>query len=248
MEINEQQGFWRLASNYQPFAVWKLIWQTNALGTTGKCQNVFAADWPNWLSLNSCWNISGVLCPLLATPPNLIYTKLMQILRMLLDRPFEYNQLIEGSPWNGHFSYHCITPQVHLTHMRKLDLSRLRGMLKKLKSSGKIRNIAERRSQIFYETHISLIGWHWFILFAVQAYSLSSKLPIRKYTNCTVSLLERHFPMPLRCTEKYQFFLTLLHRGSNLPPGGKFYPSWSKFNDAVVHFSTAQVSKQKHRG
>jgi len=45
-----------------------MICQTNVLGTTWKCQNVFAADWQHWLSLNSCWNISGV-APLLANPP-----------------------------------------------------------------------------------------------------------------------------------------------------------------------------------
>jgi len=27
--------------------------------------------------------------------------------------------------------------------------------------------------------------------------------------------------------------------------GGKFYLSWGKFNDAVVHFSTALMSKQR---
>ena len=46
-----------------------LICQTNALGTTWTCQNVFAEDWQSCLRLASCWNISGVLCPLLATTP-----------------------------------------------------------------------------------------------------------------------------------------------------------------------------------
>jgi len=54
-----------------------------------KSQNVFAADWQNWLSLNSCWNISGDLyfARSWQLPLNLIYTRLMQVLRMLLDRP-----------------------------------------------------------------------------------------------------------------------------------------------------------------
>jgi len=52
-----------------------------------KCQKVFAVDCQNLLSLSSCWKTSGVLCPLLATHPlNCIYTQLMQILRMLLNR------------------------------------------------------------------------------------------------------------------------------------------------------------------
>ena len=45
-----------------------LICQTNALGATWTCQNVFAAGRPNWLQLASWWNISSVLCPFLATP------------------------------------------------------------------------------------------------------------------------------------------------------------------------------------
>jgi len=45
-----------------------LICQTNALGTTWTCQSVFAADWQSCLWLASCWNISSVLCPLLAIP------------------------------------------------------------------------------------------------------------------------------------------------------------------------------------
>jgi len=32
----------------------------------------------------------------------------MQILRMLFKRP-QKTQLLEGSPWKGHFSYACIT-------------------------------------------------------------------------------------------------------------------------------------------
>jgi len=30
---------------------------------------------------------------------------------MLLHRPHKRNQLLEGSPWNGHLSYACITPK-----------------------------------------------------------------------------------------------------------------------------------------
>ena len=47
-EVTEQQGFWRLGSNYRTFAIWIcfssvifwLICQTNAIGTIWKCQNV----------------------------------------------------------------------------------------------------------------------------------------------------------------------------------------------------------------
>jgi len=49
----------------------------------------------------------------------------MQILRMLLDRRFVKNQLLEGSPRNDHFSYDYITPQVHLPYTGKIDLSRV---------------------------------------------------------------------------------------------------------------------------
>jgi len=41
---------------------------------------------------------------------------------MMLDRPDKNNQLLEGSPWNGHYSYACITPEVHLPYMDKIDM------------------------------------------------------------------------------------------------------------------------------
>jgi len=44
----------------------------------------------------------------------------MQILRMLLNRPDKKNV----STWNGHFWYACITPDLHLSYMGKIDLSR----------------------------------------------------------------------------------------------------------------------------
>jgi len=67
--------------------VW-LVCQTNALGTTWKCRNIFAAHWQNW-PLISCWNTQVYFVRSWQLPSNLIYTKLMQILRMLLDRPFK---------------------------------------------------------------------------------------------------------------------------------------------------------------
>jgi len=72
-----------------------LIYQTNALGITWTCKNVFAAVWRSCLRLSSWWNISGVLCSLLARPPWFHKTTVMQILRMLLERPHKY-QLLEG--------------------------------------------------------------------------------------------------------------------------------------------------------
>jgi len=44
----------------------------------------------------------------------------------------------------------------------------------------------------------------WFTLLAVQTYNLNSSY-LRKHTNCTISLQERHFPTPLRHIEKQQF-------------------------------------------
>jgi len=70
--------------------------------------------------------------PAPGTPLNFIYTKPMQILRMLLQRPHQKNQLLEGSSWNGHFSYACITPQVHLPYTGKIDLSRVKNINQKL--------------------------------------------------------------------------------------------------------------------
>jgi len=57
-----------------------LICETNALGTTWTCQNVFAADWQSCLWLVSCWKISSVICPLLAMPrpPPLYFIVYMQ--------------------------------------------------------------------------------------------------------------------------------------------------------------------------
>jgi len=76
--------------------VW-LIWQINAMNTTGKCQNVFSVDRKNWLSLNSCWNTSHVVRPLLAKKSLTWYIQsCVQILRMLLDRPFKKISLSKG--------------------------------------------------------------------------------------------------------------------------------------------------------
>jgi len=63
-----------------------LIRQTNTLGTAWTCQSVFAAYRQSWLWLASCWSISSVLCRFVQSP-QLDYTTLMQILRMLLERP-----------------------------------------------------------------------------------------------------------------------------------------------------------------
>jgi len=40
--------------------------------------------------------------------------------------------------------------------------------------------------------------WHWFTLLVVQAYKLSWKLFMQTHTNCTISFLECHFPIPSR--------------------------------------------------
>ena len=39
------------------------------------------------------------------------------------------NQLLEASPWNSHFSYDYITPQVYLLYAGKTDLSRVRRII-----------------------------------------------------------------------------------------------------------------------
>jgi len=45
---------------------------------------------------------------------------------------FQKNNLLEGSPWNGHFSYDYITPQFHLPYTGKIDLSRVNHMTSNL--------------------------------------------------------------------------------------------------------------------
>jgi len=88
---------------------WCLIdCQINALGTTWKCQNIFADQWENWFSLNFCWNTS---------PPNLIHTKLMQILRMLLDRPFSKISYSKGHLETGIFCMVTSRPK-YICHIR----------------------------------------------------------------------------------------------------------------------------------
>jgi len=66
----------------------------------------------------------------LATPPNLIYTKRMQSLRMLPDRPDKKSAVGRPTLQTGHFLYACITPEVHLSYPGKINLSRVRDMCK----------------------------------------------------------------------------------------------------------------------
>jgi len=70
------------------------------------------------------------LCNPAGNPLNLIYTKLMQILRMLLDRPDKKSAIGRPTLQNGHFLYACITPEVHLPYPVKINLSRIRDLCK----------------------------------------------------------------------------------------------------------------------
>jgi len=51
------------------------------------------------------------------------------------------------------------------------------------------------------------IGWHWFTLLYLQFKPTIWALNYpRKHINCTISLQEGHFPIPLSHAEKHHFY------------------------------------------
>ena len=76
--------------------------------------NVFAPDKQNWLPLASCWNTSGVLCP---NPGNYLCTWHTPSFEKTAGQTPNKTELLEESALNCHFTYTCISAQVHLSHL-----------------------------------------------------------------------------------------------------------------------------------
>jgi len=68
-----------------------------------------------------------------------------------------------------------------------------------------VKGTVEYESHTFYETHIADISAATDSLYLQYKLTTCVLTYPRKYTNCTISLQECHFPIPIRHTEKHQF-------------------------------------------